>query len=152
MCVYNKCMSVNSINVIIYKCVMGSCPNLWDSSGPLHTSCKLPYLSDPVVLLRFQQGKVTRAAHPCLLHSNNLVGTETESSASERCPPNNKILGRTKHFQLLSCIFQIFIIQRLVLVLEFVWMGRLSLCLSPLFCLSVPDRMSVCVLVVQILQ
>lgn len=103
------CMCV-CINVIMHMCVMGSCPNLRDSSDPLHTSCKLPYLSDPVVLLRFQQGKVTRAAHPCPPHSNSLVGTETESSASERCPLNSKILGRTKHFQLFLCIFRLFII------------------------------------------
>lgn len=65
---------------------------LWDSSDPLHTSCKLPYLSDPVVLLQYQPGKVTHVAQQCPPHSNNLGGRETENRASGRCPPSSKTL------------------------------------------------------------
>lgn len=65
---------------------------LRDSSDPLHTSCRLPYLSDPVVLLRYQPGKVTHVAQQCPLHSNNLGGIETESWASGTCPPSSKTL------------------------------------------------------------
>lgn len=130
-------------------CVMGSCPNLRDSSDPLHTSCKLPYLSDPVVLLRFQQGKVTRAAHPCPPHSNTLVGTETESSASERCPPNSKILRRTKHFQLLSCILRYYILSSSG---SRIWLAGTFVSLYHSSCLFACSRMSVCLLVVGILQ
>lgn len=65
---------------------------LWDSSDPLYTSCRLPYLSDPVVLLRYQLGKVTRVAQWCPPHSNNPGGIETENWASGKCPPSSKIL------------------------------------------------------------
>lgn len=65
---------------------------LWDSSDPLHTSCRLPYLSDPVVLRRYQPGKANHVAQQCPPHSNNLGGIETENWASGKCPPSSKTL------------------------------------------------------------
>lgn len=82
------------MNLNMHICVKGSCPYLRGRSDPLRISCKLPYLSDPVVLLQFQPGKVTHAAHPCPPRSNTLVGTETENSVCGRCPPNSKTLKK----------------------------------------------------------
>lgn len=50
---------------------------LQDRSVLLYISCRLPYLSDPVVPLPYQQGKVTHAEWQCPLHSNIPVGTGT---------------------------------------------------------------------------
>lgn len=62
---------------------MSSKPYLQDRSVLLYISCRLPYLSDPVVPPMYQQGKVTREGLQCPLHSKSPVGTGTATWVSE---------------------------------------------------------------------
>lgn len=65
---------------------------LQDRSVLLCISYRLPYLSDPVVLLLYQQGKVTHEGWRCPLHSNSPVDTETGRRVSVNCLPDSKTL------------------------------------------------------------
>lgn len=68
---------------------------LLDRSVLLDTSCTPPYLSDPVVLRLYRQGKVTHEELPCPPRSNGPAGTGTLRWASVRCLPDSKTLGES---------------------------------------------------------
>lgn len=88
---------------------------LWDSSDPQHTSCRLPYLFDPVVLLLYQPGKVTHVAQQCPPHSNNLGGIETENWASGKCPPSSKTLEAITLISVVKLFYSILFYIRLAI-------------------------------------
>lgn len=67
---------------------------LQDRSVLLCISCRLPYLSDPVVPPLCQQGKVTHEGWRCPLHSNSLADTGTGRWVFVSCLPDSKTLEK----------------------------------------------------------
>lgn len=65
---------------------------LQDRNVLLGTFCTPLYLSDPVVLQLYRQGKVTCEESQCPPRSNGPAGTGTPRWASARCLPDSKTL------------------------------------------------------------
>lgn len=76
------------------KCISAK-TYLQDRSVLLYISCRLPYLSDPVVPPLYQQGKVTHEGWRCPLRSKSPVGTGTGRWVSVSCPPDSKTLEKS---------------------------------------------------------
>lgn len=78
---------------------------LQDRSVLLYISCRLPYLSDPVVPPLYQQGKVTHEGWRCPLHSNSPVGTGTGRWVSVSFLPDSKTLEKRIYIEVHNKVF-----------------------------------------------
>lgn len=77
-----------------YSCIKSAKTCLQDRTILLYISYRLPYLSDPVVPLLYQPGKVTHEVWRCPLHRKIPVGTGTGSWVSVSCLPDSKNLEK----------------------------------------------------------